>query len=160
MLCPWLSLNLRYRTHILLDSITLEILWGESYISIYTLANSFMRFYYPRLLSCVVAIKLVVMLGSATSFLAPGKDSYFIFGLSSSSYLFHFPWFLPLPPLSMEQLSLHQLSSPNNKFYERSPSDPIRTSSYELSSGFIALVQKNSFSGKDSENSYHNLREF
>ena len=61
----------------------------------------------------------------------------------------------------MEQLSLHQLSAPKSEFYEPpSPSDPIRTSSYELSSAFIALVEENSFSGNDSENPYHHLREF
>jgi len=61
----------------------------------------------------------------------------------------------------MEQLSLHQLYSPKSEFYQPpSPSDLVHTSSYELSSGFIALVQKNSFSGKDSENPYHHLCEF
>ena len=61
----------------------------------------------------------------------------------------------------MEQLSLQQLSSPKSEFYESaSPADPILSTSYELSSGFRALVQENSFSGKDCENPYHHLREF
>jgi hypothetical protein len=61
----------------------------------------------------------------------------------------------------MEQLSLQQLSSPKNEFYEPAPpADPILSTSYELSSGFIALVQENSFSGRDCENLYHHLRKF
>jgi len=61
----------------------------------------------------------------------------------------------------MEQLSLQQLSSPNSKFYEQASSaDPILSTSYELSSGFIALVKENSFSGRDCENPYHHLCEF
>ena len=61
----------------------------------------------------------------------------------------------------MEQLSLHQLSAPKSEFYEPpSPSDLILSTSYELSSGFIALVQENSFSWKDFENPYHHLHEF
>jgi hypothetical protein len=61
----------------------------------------------------------------------------------------------------MEQLSLQQLSSPNSKFYEpASSADPILSTSYELSSSFIALVQKNSFSRRDCENPYHHLSEF
>ena len=61
----------------------------------------------------------------------------------------------------MEQLSLQQLSSPKSEFYESaSPADPILSTSYELSSGFIALVQENSFSGRDCEDSSHHLREF
>ena len=60
----------------------------------------------------------------------------------------------------MEELSFQQLSSPKNEFYElASPADPILSTSYELSSGFIALVQENSFSGRDCENPYHHLRE-
>ena len=74
---------------------------------------------------------------------------------------FTFYLILSLPPLPMKQMSFHQLSAPKSEFYEPpSPSDPIRTSSYELSSAFIALVQENSFSGKDFENPYHHLREF
>ena len=46
-------------------------------------------------------------------------------------------------------------------FYEPPPpSDPILSTSYELSSGFIASVQENSFSGRDYENPYHHLRKF
>jgi len=61
----------------------------------------------------------------------------------------------------MEQLSIQQLFSHKSEFYEpASPADPILFTSYELSSGFIALVQKNSFSGRDCENPYHHLREF
>ena len=61
----------------------------------------------------------------------------------------------------MEQLSFLQLSSPKSEFYElASSADPIHSTSYELSSGFTALVQENSFSGRDCENPYHHLREF
>ena len=46
----------------------------------------------------------------------------------------------------MKQLSLLQLSSPKSEFYEPAAStDPILSTSYELSSGYIALVQENSF---------------
>ena len=56
---------------------------------------------------------------------------------------FSFSLILPQPPLPMEQLSLLQLSSPKSEFYEPAPSaDPILSTSYELSSGFIALVQE------------------
>ena len=54
VLCPWMSLNLRYRTHIPLDSITLWILWGESYIGIRMLAELFMRFSIPRMISSTI----------------------------------------------------------------------------------------------------------
>jgi hypothetical protein len=61
----------------------------------------------------------------------------------------------------MEQLSLQQLSSPKSEFYEpASSADPILSTSYELSSGFIALVLENSFSGRDCENPYLHLRKF
>ena len=61
----------------------------------------------------------------------------------------------------MEQLYLQQLSSPKSKFYEpASSTDPILSTSYELYSGFIDLVQENSFSGRDCENPYHHLHEF
>ena len=61
----------------------------------------------------------------------------------------------------MEQLYLQQLSSPKSKFYEpASSTDPILSTSYELSSGYVALVQEHSFSGRDCENPYHHLREF
>ena len=64
-------------------------------------------------------------------------------------------------PSSALCTQLHQLSAPNSEFYEPpSSSDPIRTSSCELSLGFIAIIQENSFSGKDFENPYHHLREF
>ena len=63
---------------------------------------------------------------------------------------FSFSLILPQPPLPMEQLSLLQLSSPKSEFYEPAPSaDPIRSTSYELDSGYIAFVQENSFSGRD-----------
>ena len=85
--------------------------------------------------------------------------------LSSDSVIlvssFSFPLILSQPPLFMEQLSLLQLSPPKSDFYEpTSSADPILSTSYELSSGYIALVQKHSFSGKDCENPYHHLREF
>ena len=61
----------------------------------------------------------------------------------------------------MEQLSLQQLSLPKSEFYElASHADPILSTSYELSSSFIALVHENSFLGRDCENPYHHLREF
>ena len=71
--------------------------------------------------------------------------------LSSDSVVlvsFYFSLILPQPTLSMEQLSLQQLSSPKSEFYEpASPADPILSTSYELSSGFIALVQEIPFQG-------------
>ena len=61
----------------------------------------------------------------------------------------------------MEHLSIQQLSSPKIESHEPAPpADPILSTSYELSSGFIALVQENSFSGRDCENPYHHLHEF
>jgi hypothetical protein len=61
----------------------------------------------------------------------------------------------------MEQPSIQQLSAPKGKFCEPSPSsDPILSSSYELSSGYIAMVQEHSFFGWDDENPYHHLFEF
>ena len=61
----------------------------------------------------------------------------------------------------MERLSLLQLSSPKSEFYEpASSADPILFTSYELNSGCIALVQENSFSGRDCENPYHHQNEF
>ena len=84
--------------------------------------------------------------------------------LSSDSVVlisFSFSLLLPQPPLSMEQLSLLQISSPKSEFCEpASPADQILFISYELSSGYIALVQEHSFSGRDCENPYHHLREF
>ena len=78
----------------------------------------------------------------------------------SFSYLF-FSLLLPQPPLSMEQLSIQQLFSHKREFYELAPpADPILCTSYELRSGFIALVQENSFSRRDCENPYHHLHEF
>ena len=90
----------------------------------------------------------------------PRNGSYIIFELSHPP-IFSFSFLLSQTPLSMEQLSLQQLSSPKSEFYEpASPADPILFTRYELSSGFIALVQKNSFSGRDCENPYHHLRDF
>ena len=61
----------------------------------------------------------------------------------------------------MEQLSLLQLSTPKSEFCEpASSADPILSTCYELSSGYIALVQEHSFSGRDCENPYHHLHEF
>jgi hypothetical protein len=61
----------------------------------------------------------------------------------------------------MDKLSLHQLSAPKSEFYEPpAPANPILSTSYELSSGYIDLVQEHSFSGRDCENPYHHLHEF
>ena len=61
----------------------------------------------------------------------------------------------------MEQLSLQQLSSPKSEFYEPAPSaDPILSTSYELSSGFIATVRKRPFSGEIHEDPNEHLQEF
>ena len=88
-----------------------------------------------------------------------GNGSYIIFRLSRPC-IFSFSLILPQPTLSMEHLSIQQLSSPKIEFYEPAPpADPILSTSYELSSGFIGLVQENSFLGRDCENPYH-LREF
>ena len=85
--------------------------------------------------------------------------------LSSDSVVlissFSFSMILSQLPLPMEQLSLLHLSSPKSEFYEPAASaDLILSTSYELSSGYIALVHGNSFSGRDCENPYHHLREF
>ncbi|RLN35305.1 hypothetical protein C2845_PM03G11140 [Panicum miliaceum] len=61
----------------------------------------------------------------------------------------------------MDQISIRNLSAPKGELFEPLPSEhPILTSSYELSPDVIAMVQKSSFSGLDSENPYHHLREF
>ena len=61
----------------------------------------------------------------------------------------------------MEQPTIQSFSAPRTEFYEPPPSaKPILTSGYELSPGFIAMVREQSFSGLNSENPYHHLREF
>ena len=66
-----------------------------------------------------------------------------------------------LIPDIMEQPSILSLSAPKGKLLEPAQSEqPILASSYELRPDLIAMVQKLSFSGLDSENPYHHLREF
>ena len=61
----------------------------------------------------------------------------------------------------MEQPSILSFSAPKGELIEPPKSEhPILASSYELSPELITLVQKSSFSGTDSENPYHHLREF
>jgi hypothetical protein len=61
----------------------------------------------------------------------------------------------------MEPQTIQSLSAPRAEFHKPPPSaEPIRTPGYELRPGFIAMVREQSFSGTDSENPYHHLREF
>ena len=61
----------------------------------------------------------------------------------------------------MEQSSILSFSAPKGELLEPPQSKhPILASSYELRPDLIAMVQKLSFSGLDSENPYHHLREF
>ena len=75
-----------------------------------------------------------------------------------------YPFFLPFSlfyPFSMDSLSIHEFSAPKGEFLEPPQSSkPITASSFELRLGFIAMVQEQSFSGFDDENTYHHLREF
>ena len=61
----------------------------------------------------------------------------------------------------MEQPSILSFSAPKGELLEPPQSEhPILASSYELHPDLIAMVQKLSFFGLDSENPYHHLREF
>ena len=61
----------------------------------------------------------------------------------------------------MEQPSILSFSGPKGELLEPPQSEhPILASSNELRPDLIAMVQKLSFSGLDSENPYHHLREF
>ena len=61
----------------------------------------------------------------------------------------------------MEQPSILSFSAPKGELLEPPQLEhPILASSYELRPDLIAMVQKLSFSGLDSENPYHHLREF
>jgi hypothetical protein len=61
----------------------------------------------------------------------------------------------------MEQLSIQQLFAPKGEFCELPlSSDPILSSSYELSPSYLAMVREQFFSGRDNENPYHHLQEF
>ena len=61
----------------------------------------------------------------------------------------------------MEQTSVLSFSAPKGELLELPQSEqPILASSYELRPDLIAMVQKLSFSGLDSKNPYHHLREF
>jgi hypothetical protein len=61
----------------------------------------------------------------------------------------------------MEQPSIQQLSAPKGEFCEPpSLADPILSSGYTISPGYIDKVQKHPFLGWDKENPYHHLHEF
>ena len=61
----------------------------------------------------------------------------------------------------MEQPSIQDLSAPTGEFLEPLPFEyPILSSGYELCPDLIAMVRELSFSGLDSENPYHHLRQF
>jgi hypothetical protein len=63
--------------------------------------------------------------------------------------------------VTMEHISIQNLSVPKGEFLEQPQSSkPITASGYELCPGFIAMVREQPFSGYDSENPYHHLREF
>ena len=67
--------------------------------------------------------------------------------------LFNFPSAI-FTPATTEQPSIHNLSAPKGKFSE--PSSPA-SFGYELEPGFIAIVQKQPFSGEISEDPYDHL---
>ena len=75
-----------------------------------------------------------------------------------------YPLFLPFfsfYPFSMEQPTIQNLFAPKGEFVEPSQSSkPITASSYELRTGFIAMVWEQAFLRLDYENPYHHLREF
>ena len=61
----------------------------------------------------------------------------------------------------MEQPSILSFSAPKGELLKPPQSEhPILASSYELRPNLIAMVQKLSFSGLDSQNPYHHLWEF
>ena len=61
----------------------------------------------------------------------------------------------------MEQTSIQNFSAPNGELFELPQFEhPILAYSYKLRPDLITMVQKLSFSGLDSENPYHHLREF
>ena len=84
--------------------------------------------------------------------------------LVSEPSLLVYPLFLPFFSFylfSMEQPTMQNLFAPKGEFVEPSQSSkPITASSYELRTGFIAMVREQTFSGFDYENPYHHLREF
>ena len=64
-------------------------------------------------------------------------------------------------PATTEQPSIRDFSAPTGEFLEPPLSEhPILSSGYELRPDLIAMVRELSFSGLDSENPYHHLREF
>ena len=64
-------------------------------------------------------------------------------------------------PATTEQPCIRYFSTPTGEFLEPPPSEhPILSSGYELRPDLIAMVREHSFSGLDSENPYHPLREF
>ena len=79
----------------------------------------------------------------------------------SSSYLFSFSFLLSPPPLSMEQLSLSQLSNPMGEFWMPSSSlNPFLSASSEPRPAFKAMVQNRPFSGAFNEDPYNHLEVF
>ena len=75
---------------------------------------------------------------------------------------YHFSFsFYYLYPATTEQPSIRDFSAPTGKFLEQPLSEhPILSSGYELRPDLIAMGQELSFSGLDSENPRHHLREF
>ena len=89
------------------------------------------------------------------SFFLPSRPR--ILFLQKKSFLF----ISIFTPSIMEQPSILSFSASKGELIEPPKSEhPILASSYELSPELIALVQKSSFTGLDSENPYHHLREF
>ena len=61
----------------------------------------------------------------------------------------------------MDSTPIYKPSTPKDELLEPPPSShPILTDSYELRPAFIAMVQEQSFSGRENENPYTHLREF
>ena len=61
----------------------------------------------------------------------------------------------------MNQIPFSHLAAPKGASLEPPPSfHPILSPSYELCPSFIAMVQKQSFAGKEDENPFTHLRDF
>ena len=128
---------------------------GESYNGICALADLFAIIKIPNKLSGAVAGERLLYLSS--NLVGPRilsfqnkKTLIFCFSLSS----------IHIPSI-MDQQSILSFSAHKGELLEHPQSEhPIHTSSYELHPNLIAMVQKLSFSGLDSENPYHHPREF
>ena len=127
-----------------MHSITLGILWGESYNGIRALTDLFVTLKYP------------------TSFLTllPENNCCIFLLTKSSLYLLHF-FPSTFTPATHGDAILSIAIYPKGEFREPPPSTLIiLTSAYELFPNLMTLVQKPSFSRLESENPYHHLLDF